>query len=166
MDTDINDDVQTALERFDENLVEFLAENIDLTSESIFNDAQLEPLGFDACIAFYVCRHDCYLLALAQFYRECDLEGGGMVTAVEAIQSGMADAAPVVDLVLTAKCDTRDTWSKSVQRPADDLLRAIKDAAPSWYWVEHERQKVIQDALDGEPWRSDRAIEREEEKMR
>lgn len=166
MDTDINDAVQTALERFDENLAEFLAENIDLTCESIFNDAKLEPLGYDACIAFYVCRHDCYLLALADFYRECSLEGGGMVTAVEAIQSGSANADRVLDLVLTAKADVRETWSKSIQRPADDLRKAVMAKAPSWFWVEHERRKVVEDALDGEPEKSERAIEREEEKMR
>src|SRR5690606_27762770 len=158
--------LQTALEKFDENLAEFLAENIDLTSESIFNDAALEPLGFDACIAFYVCRHDCYLLALADFYRECSLEGGGMVTAVEAIQSGTANADRVLDLVLTAKHDVRATWSKSIQRPADDLRKAVMAKAPSWFWVEHERRKVVEDALDGEPEKSARAIEREEEKMK
>ena len=162
-DTDINDAVQTALERFDENLVDLLAENIEQTCESIFNDAKLEQLGYDACIAFYVCRHDFYMLALAQFYRECMLEGGGMVTAVEAIQSGMADAAPVIEQVLTST--SRKDWPKSILWPANDLLRAIKDEAPRWYWVEHERQRVIQDALDGEPERSERAIARMEDKL-
>lgn len=166
MDTDINDAVQTALEKFDENLAEFLAENIGLTSESIFNDSRLEQLGYDSCIAFYVCRHDCYILALADYYRECMLEGGGIVTAVEAIQSGAANADRVLDLVLTAKHDVRATWSKSIQRPADDLRKAVMDKAPSWYWVEHERRKVVEDALDGEPMKSARAIGREEEKGR